>query len=605
MFGRAKGTQQDILSTLQDIQANVSSEAGLPPSKAAHVQNLTSNIIDTMAHQLNASVTMLKSVQGMMAPKEIMTAHHRLKLHQMQATIAELLGDGINQNQSKEIVQAETSLTKRCGNADSPHIMDHDEFRQSAKVLVDWIIDYRKKAPSLPVRSRVEPGYLFKILPTDAPAHGESWDSIMADLDSAIMPGITHWQSPNFFAYFKPHASYPSVLGELLCAGMNVMGFSWISSPACTELETIVLNWLGRAMQLPDAFLTSGEEKKGGGVIQGSAGEACIVSVLAAKAKALDGLEEQARHDAAGKLTMYFSDQAHSVMQNACMILGIEQSRCRVLPTTADDKYALQANVLEEAILQDKSQGLRPFMVVGTMGTTSSCAMDPLKELASVAKQHGMWMHVDAAYGGSYCVCPEFRPYLNGIEDVDSLVINAHKKLLTNFDCAANWFQDRKWLIEALALEPEYLRNKASASGEVIDYKDWQLPLGRRFRALKLWFVMRSYGIEGLRWHIRNGVNLASKFEKWVGEHRLFELVLPRSLALVCFRLKGSEDQNQQLLDNVNNTGKIFLIHTKLSGKIVLRLAVGGHEQCEADVASAWDIIQQQAESLLGTNSEK
>lgn len=506
-----------------------------------------------------------------------------------------------------------------------------EEFRRNAHEMVEWIIKYRKTCSELPVRSTVAPGYLRRLLPAEAPQGGEPWKDIMNDLDRAILPGLTHWESKRFFAYFKPHAAYSSVLGEMLCAGLNVMGFSWIGSPACTELEVLALNWLGKALNLPDMFLTS-DTGSGGGVIQGSAGESAIVVLLAARTRVLAAADARAAAEASAaegseatderhvrllsSMVVYVSDQTHSIAQKACMVVGIPTSRLRVLPTTREDAYALSPAVLRDAIAKDVAAGLVPLMVVATPGTTSSTALDQIGELADAAKDgaagcpYTPWVHVDAAYGGAYAICPEFAHILDGVDKADSIAVNAHKKLLTNFDCCALWVRDREPLLAALSLTPEYLRNRASESGLVVDLKDWQLPLGRRFRALKLWFVLRSLGVEGLQAHVRNGVRLARAFAEHIEGHPLFELYTPRTMGLVCFRIAphaedgAAEDVeatnavNQELLDRLNARGRVFIIHTKLSERLVLRLAVGGMEHDDADVDAAWQEIRAQAEEV-------
>jgi len=443
------------------------------------------------------------------------------------------------------------------------------------------------------VISRVEPNYLRDALPDEAPTTGDSWQDIMSDLDTVIKPGLTHWEASNrFFAYFKPHASYPAVLGELLCAGINVMGFDWIASPACTELEVVCLDWLAKFLHLPSKFL-SNSQGPGGGVIQGSAGESAIVVLLAAAKKAEKenaGLERS-------RMVVYAADQAHAIIMKACMVLGLEH---HIVQTKAGDNWALQAVDVQTAIDEDIANGRHPIAIVATTGTTSSCAFDPLPPLVEVATKHNLWLHIDAAYGGAYACIPKLRPLFAGLEGADSFCVNCHKKLLCPFDLAALYVADRKPVLDALSLQPEYLRNAASDSGAVVDFEHWQMPLGRRFRALKLWFVMRRFGTGMIQAHVQHGMDLAEAFASCIKKSPLFELACPVSLSLVCFRLKGRPDSDQvKLLDAVKATGKCFIIHTKLGGRVVIRLACGGMEQTMEDVAAAWSVIQKEAMAIL------
>ncbi|XP_028765583.1 tyrosine decarboxylase 1-like isoform X2 [Neltuma alba] len=480
--------------------------------------------------------------------------------------------------------------------------MDAEQLREQAHKMVDFIADYYKTIENFPVLSQVEPGYLVKLLPDSAPNHPESLQDILIDVQEKILPGVTHWQSPNYFAYFPSNSSIAGFLGEMLSAGLNIVGFSWITSPAATELEMIVLDWLAKAFQLPDHFCSTGQ---GGGVIQGTASEAVLVVLLAARHKIL----RKVGKSALPKLVMYASDQTHSSLLKACQIGGLNPELCRSLRTDPSTNYALSPDVLYEAISDDIASGLIPFFLCATVGTTSSTAVDPLPALGKIAKSHGIWFHVDAAYAGSACVCPEYRHHINGVEEADSFNMNAHKWFLTNFDCSLLWVQDRNALIESLSTNPEFLKNKASQAKLVIDYKDWQVPLGRRFRSLKLWMVLRLYGLEGLRSHIRSHIDLAAHFEKLVRQDPRFEVVTPRTFSLVCFRLLPRPDSghdgnqlNRDLLDSVNSTGNIFMTHTVLSGKYILRFAVGAPLTEVRHVDAAWQILQDKASSLLGNS---
>ncbi|XP_010262477.1 PREDICTED: tyrosine decarboxylase 1 isoform X1 [Nelumbo nucifera] len=477
--------------------------------------------------------------------------------------------------------------------------MDAEQLRENAHKMVDFIADYYKSIESFPVLSQVEPGYLRKIIPDSAPNQPESLQNVLDDIQAKIIPGVTHWQSPNFFGYFPSNSSIAGFLGEMLSGGLNIVGFSWVTSPAATELETIVLDWLAKMLKLPEDFLSSGQ---GGGVIQGTASEAVLVVLLAARDKAL----RMFGRNSIGKLVVYASDQTHSALRKACQIGGIHAENCRLLKTDSSTNYALSPEVLTEAISQDTASGLVPFFLCATVGTTSSTAVDPLLALGKIAKDNKMWFHIDAAYAGSACICPEYRHYLNGVEEADSFNMNAHKWLLTNFDCSVLWVKDRSALIQSLSTNPEYLKNKASEGNMVVDYKDWQIPLGRRFRSLKLWMMLRLYGQENLLNYLRNHIELAKYFEELVSVDQRFEIVVPRTFSLVCFRLlppQGDEDcinkMNRDLLEVVNSTGKIFLSHTILSGKYILRLAVGAPLTEGRHISAAWKVLQDEATTLL------
>ncbi|KAK8496297.1 hypothetical protein V6N13_100145 [Hibiscus sabdariffa] len=479
--------------------------------------------------------------------------------------------------------------------------MDAEQLREYGHKMVDFIADYYKTIENFPVLSQVQPGYLRNLLPDSAPNQPDSFQHVLDDVQAKILPGVTHWQSPNYFAYYPSNSSVAGFLGEMLSAGLNIVGFSWITSPAATELEMIVLDWLAKMLKLPEDFLSAGQ---GGGVIQGTASEAVLVVLLAARDKVL----RRVGKDALEKLVVYASDQTHSALQKACQIAGIHPENCRVLNTNSSTNYALSPELLSETISHDRTTGLIPFFLCATVGTTSSTAVDPLLSLGKIAKSNGMWFHVDAAYAGSACVCPEFRHYMDGVEEADSFNMNAHKWFLTNFDCSALWVKDRSALVQALSTNPEFLKNKASQANMVVDYKDWQVPLGRRFRSLKLWMVLRLYGLENLQCYIRNHIKLAKHFENLVVQDPRFEVVTPRIFSLVCFRLLPPNDEdhgnklNGELLDAVNSTGNVFISHTVLSGKYVLRFAVGAPLTEEKHVNAAWTVVQDKATSLLLQN---
>ncbi|ONK70101.1 uncharacterized protein A4U43_C05F30270 [Asparagus officinalis] len=477
--------------------------------------------------------------------------------------------------------------------------MDAEQLRENAHKMVDFIADYYKSLESYPVLSQVQPGYLRELLPDSAPDRPESLQDVLDDIRQKIIPGITHWQSPNYYAYYPSNSSTAGFLGEMLSAAFNIVGFSWVSCPAATELEVIVLDWLAKMLKLPDQFLSSGQ---GGGVIQGTASESVLVVLLAARDKILRKSGKRSLE----KLVVYASDQTHSCMQKACQIAGIYTENLRLLKADQNSNYALTPDAVSEAISSDLSEGLIPFFLCATIGTTSSAAVDPLSALGKISKANDMWFHVDAAYAGSACICPEYNHHLDGVEEADSFGMNAHKWFLTNFDCSALWVKDRSALIQSLSTNPEFLRNKASQEHTVVDFKDWQVPLGRRFRSLKLWMVLRLYGLENLQHYIRNHIKLAEEFEQLVNSDSRFEVVTPRTFSLVCFRLLPQPDHqddgyklNYDLLDAVNSSGKIFLSHTVLSGKFVLRFAVGAPLTEETHIKAAWEVLQDQATIIL------
>lgn len=496
----------------------------------------------------------------------------------------------------------------------TPAHMSREEFARIGHLLVDWIASYWDRLnagdPGLPVLSPVLPGDIAGALPDEPPQRGENWDTILKDFERIIVPGLTHWQSPNFFAYFPANASGPAVLGELLSAGLGVQGMLWATSPAATELETRMLDWLAGMIGLPGRFLST--SPSGGGVIQGTASEATLVAMLAARA----------RNTAAPgqRLACYTSTQAHSSVLKAAMIAGIatgEADRIGFRPIGVDEAFAMRPELLERAIREDIDAGRKPIFVCATVGTTSSTAIDPTAHIGRIAREHGLWLHVDAALAGAAAVCPEFRWLLDGVVYADSFCFNPHKWLLTNFDCSLMWTADRDSVVRALSVTPEYLRNAASDDGAVTDYRDWQVPLGRRFRALKLWFVVRHYGVEGLRAHIRGHVGSATHFEELVRSDERFEVVAERTLNLVCFRLRAGtfaekhppedagtslDDLNKRLMESLNATGAIYLTHTVLPGVgLVLRLAVGGTHTRSGHVRAAWELIRSEADKLVSS----
>lgn len=469
--------------------------------------------------------------------------------------------------------------------------MSPDEFRKHGYQVIDWIADYYQRVESLPVLSQVAPGEVRAGLPAVAPQQGTGFDGLLADLDRVILPGITHWQHPSFFAYFPANASGPAVLGDLLASGLGVQGMLWATSPAATELETLMLDWLNQLLDLPASFRS---DSSGGGVIQHTASDAALVALLAALHRISDGRTETAGV-ADGRYTVYTSEQTHSSVEKACRIAGIGSAALRKLPVDPST-LAVRPERLAELLAADVAAGHTPALVVASVGTTGTGAVDPVGPLAELAHSYGAWLHVDAAWAGVAAVCEEFRWINAGVEQADSYCTNPHKWLLTNFDCSAFWVADRTALIGALSILPEYLRNAATESGQVFDYRDWQVPLGRRFRALKLWAVLRWYGADGLQAHIRNHVGLAQWFADRVATDDRFELLAPHPLALVTFALRAGDQAGRELLDAVNSSGQAYLTHTVVNGRFAIRLAIGGVLTERRHLEQLWQLL----DSLAG-----
>lgn len=465
------------------------------------------------------------------------------------------------------------------------------QFREEGKKVIDWIADYYEDIEKFPVLSQVAPGDIKNSLPESAPQKGEKMDAMMRDLDEKIMPGITHWQSPNFFAYFNANTSFPSILGDLISSGLGVQGMIWATSPAATEVETRVLDWLVEMMGMPKSFTST---SIGGGVIQDTASTAALTAVIAARERATNFKSNETGIET--KLVAYISSQTHSSVEKGMKIAGIGRANLRLIDV--DENFALRTDLLEKQIQKDKTDGLVPFFICGSVGTTSSTAIDPIGELGEIAKREDCWYHIDAAALGTAMICPEFRHFIDGAELADSYSFNPHKWMFTNFDCNVFWVANREELINTFSILPEYLRNKATESGEVFDYRDWHIQLGRRFRALKLWFVIRHYGVEGLQHHIREHVSLAQDFKTWVDKSEDFEVVVEPLMNLVCFRHISNDDFNMKLMNTINETGKMYFTHTKLNRQVVLRMNIGQTNIEERHVKEAWELIQKTARSL-------
>lgn len=469
--------------------------------------------------------------------------------------------------------------------------MDAAEFRRWGEAIIDWIADYLEHAERYPVAPKVAPGEIRAQLPANPPEQPEEFAKVWADVQRIIVPGLLHWQSPKFFGYFPSNNSYPSILGELLSAGLGVQGMLWATSPACTELETHVLDWLIELLGLPNRFRSS---STGGGVIQDSASSAALCAMIAACHRASGGLVIADGMD--GRWTAYVSREAHSSLVKAARLCGLGESNLRLIDT--DEQFAMRPDKLEQAIVADRAAGKRPVFVAATIGTTSSMAVDPIDAIGPIARREGLWLHVDAAMAGTAAICPEFRYLHEHLDWADSYCVNPHKWMFTNFDCDCFYTADRAALTGAMNLTPEYLRNRASAAGEVIDYRDWQVPLGRRFRALKLWFVLRCFGAEGIRSRIRVHTACAEEFARWVQADPRFEFAAPPRLNLVCFRHRNGDEATQTLLDAITAEGCIFLSPTRLNGRLTLRMSIGQTRTTIDHVREAWQAIQRAAPPL-------
>ena len=469
--------------------------------------------------------------------------------------------------------------------------MSSEQFRTEGKKVIDWIADYYENIESFPVLSQVKPGEIKAMLPERAPQTSDSFSKIMEDVDKTIMPGITHWQSPNFYAYFPSNTSFPSILGDLISSGLGVQGMIWATSPAATELETRVLDWLVDMMGMPEKFKST---STGGGVLQDTASTSALTAVVTARERITGFRSNESGIEK--KLIAYISTQTHSSIEKAIKIAGIGRENLRLIEV--DENFAMQTELLEKQILADKSAGFTPFFICAAMGTTSSNAIDPIQKIGEIAKKENCWLHIDAAMSGTAMLCPEYRHYIKGVELADSYCFNPHKWMFTNFDCDVFWVANRNELINTFTILPEYLRNKATESGEVFDYRDWHIQLGRRFRALKLWFVIRHYGIEGLQFHVRKHIELAGKFAKWIKQTDNFEIFVEPPFNLVCFRHKSGDDFNMLLMNTVNESGKAFFTHTKLNNKVILRMSIGQTYTEESHVRETWELIQKTAQNL-------
>jgi aromatic-L-amino-acid/L-tryptophan decarboxylase len=470
--------------------------------------------------------------------------------------------------------------------------MTPEEFRKHAHDLVDWMAGYMENIEKYPVKSPVKPGEIFNQLPNNPPLKPESFNLFMRDFEEIIMPGITHWQSPNFFAYFPANTSPPSILAEMIISTISAQCMIWETSPAATELEEKMMIWLRDLIQLPPEFE---------GVIQDTASTSTLAAILTAREKTTGFHINEEGAGNAGILRIYCSDQAHSSVEKAVKISGIGRKNLVKIPVKSD--YSMDAAKLREAIESDLAKGFRPCCVIATIGTTGTAAVDPLMKIGRICAENNIWLHVDGAMGGTALILPEFQWMLDGREYIDSLVFNPHKWMFTNFDCSAFFVKHPELLIKTFEILPEYLKTRTR--GKVNDYRDWGIPLGRRFRALKLWSVIRMYGVEGLQGKIRFHIKLAAQLSEMIAREKDFEILAPVIINVVCFRYRpeGMEAGeinkiNETLNHQLNDTGKIYLSHTVINGIYTLRMVTGQTNVRLEHVEKAWDLIMNTARSI-------
>lgn len=453
-----------------------------------------------------------------------------------------------------------------------------EEFRRAGHQAVDWIAGYLENARQYPVLPQIRPGYLMDMLPKSAPDKGESFDAILQDFERKILPAVTHWNHPRFMAYFACSGSTPAILGDMLAAALNTNGIHWLTSPAVAELEHVALGWLRQWLGLPDEFF---------GVIYDTASVSTLHAIAAAREMAdPDSRENGPRHN----LILYTSEQAHSSVEKGAIALGIGHKNVRKV--AVDSEFRMRPDALRDMIVTDYGAGRRPFCVVATVGTTSTTSVDPVEPIARIAEQYNLWLHVDAAYAGAAAILPEHNHILKGADRAHSLLTNPHKWLFTPSDLSAFYTRRPDILHRAFTLVPEYLRTKSQEDPRSIDLMNYGVPMGRRFRALKFWFMLRYFGREGIERLLRAHIAWAQEFARWVDADARFERVAPTPFSVVCFRAKGSDDENRALLERVNATGMLFISHTELHGQYVLRLAIGNLATTFEDVQAAWEIIR-------------
>ena len=469
--------------------------------------------------------------------------------------------------------------------------MKTDEFKKQGYKVIDWLADYYEHVEEYPVLSQVEPGDIRSKLPEKAPNTGRAHDEILNDMN-ILMPGITHWQSPHFHAFFPCATSGPAILGDLISTGLGVNGMSWATSPACTELETHILDWLVDMMDLPVKFKSN---SKGGGVIQDTASSASLVALLCSREEASNGRTNE--NGSNGEFIAYTSSQAHSSIEKAVKIAGIGKNNMRMVDV--DQHFSMDSSHLRQLIEKDISNGLKPIFVCATVGTTSSTAIDPVNEIGKICKEFGIWLHVDAAMAGPAALCKEYRFINDGLNYADSYNFNPHKWLLTSFDCSIFYVADRSQLINTMSILPEYLKNKTSTSESVFDLRDWGIPLGRRFRALKLWHVINYYGVSGLQEFIRTHMENTKILRSWIEMEKDFEIVTPTPLTLICFRHTKGNNFTEKLLNTINESGKAYMTHTKLNDQYIIRFSVGQTSTTIDHLKETWNYIVKTSKGMI------
>jgi len=471
--------------------------------------------------------------------------------------------------------------------------MTANEFRSSAHEMVDWMAEYLEHPEAYPVKSQVKPGEILGQLPHRAPDKGETMKIIMEDFKKVILPGITHWQNPNFYAYFPANSSPPSILAEMLTATLGAQCMMWETSPAAAELEEEMMTWLKQMMGLPRHFE---------GVIQDTASTATLCAFLSAREKASQFGVNEYGFSGHEHYRVYSSTETHSSIEKAVKIAGL--GRENLVKINVDEQYRMDPHLLRDTIKNDLDKGYTPLCIVATLGTTGTTSIDSLAEISAVSKEFKLWLHVDAAMAGSALVLPEYRWMIEGIENAESFVFNPHKWMFTNFDCSAYFVKDPEMLIKTFEILPEYL--KTWSRGKVNDYRDWGIPLGRRFRALKLWFVIRYYGVSGIQETFREHLRMTRQLKSLVESARDFEILAPVPLNTICFRYhpEGVEDAdtlnslNEKLMQVLNASGRLYLSHTKLHGLYTIRFVVGQTHVTEQHVMDAWTFIQETARKL-------
>ncbi len=474
-------------------------------------------------------------------------------------------------------------------------MMDNEAFRRQAHRLVDWMADYLHEIEQLPVKSRKQPYEVFRQLPEHPPAESRPFEETVEDFQKIIMPGMTHWQHPKFFAYFPANSSYPSVLGEMLTATLGAQCMIWETSPAAAELEEKMMHWLREMLGLPRAWE---------GVIQDTASAATLSAILSAREKAT-GFSGNRQGFPQGHYRLYCSRQTHSSIDKAVRIAGLGSDN--LVKVDVDDTLAMDPAALRRAIEADKTAGLKPLCVIATLGTTGTTAIDPVEEIGRICREHKVWLHVDAAYAGTALILPEYRHMARGMEQVDSFVFNPHKWMFTNFDCSAYFVRDKETLIRTFEILPEYL--KTSTRGAVNDYRDWGVALGRRFRALKLWFVIRDFGVEGIRRRLREHIRMARELYKEIETTDDFEIMAPSPFNALFFRWHPTGTDNREtlnrlnaaLLQKLNDSGRLYLTHTKIGADYIIRMVIGQTYVQERHVREAWEDIRKTAQAMQNT----